>query len=92
MRRPRFGVQVQKEEFDKVFDSYSVEFIHLGTQFEMKIAAMRQNVRIMVFEVPTKSFRFELQISKSNPVKVRQQAVLLMKKMTNKPLYDVFKA
>lgn len=90
LKRPRFEVAVHEEGYNTNFGYYSCEFTHSGTTYHMKVTSSAKFVELNTRELPPARFHFNLLIPKAKPMKLRQQALIMMVKMENKPMYDVF--
>lgn len=90
MKRPRFEVQfgeVKTSPFNVVHS-----FSHLGSNYELVFTLNRNTVTLEVRERPHGKFKFQLSINRSNPPKIRKNALIMMKKLQNKPIFDALKA
>lgn len=93
INRPRFKARLVSEEVSEKhwMPSYVVVFSHGDQEFKLTFTPYRDYVSVYASSSnhTTSRFQFSQKIPRKNPPGLRKIALILMKKVAHKPVFDI---
>ena len=89
--RPRFRSELVSEEFEEKQGNsvYNVIFRQNEQIYSLRFTSQRDSVHIYANTIPESKFRFSQSIPRQNPPGLRKIALIFMKKVSHKPIFDI---